>query len=113
VALNPNATAYYNLGLFRAIYGDYLGAKAAYDRALRLDEGEDFQEALKDLEARGSPLPSSSGPTWPSGQGSRPKPSTGPSWRPTPGTRPALPPGGPWPGLERGASSAFSWRSSP
>jgi tetratricopeptide (TPR) repeat protein len=56
VALNPNATAYYNLGLFRAIYGDYLGAKAAYDRALRLDEGEDFQEALKDLEARGEPL---------------------------------------------------------
>ncbi len=56
VRLSPNATAYYNLGLFRAIYGDYLGAKAAYDRALRLDEGEDFGEALKDLEARGEPL---------------------------------------------------------
>ncbi|MCS6867456.1 hypothetical protein [Thermus sp.] len=56
VALNPNATAYYNLGLFRAIYGDYLGAKAAYDRALRLDEGEDFPEALKDLEERKEPL---------------------------------------------------------
>jgi tetratricopeptide (TPR) repeat protein len=52
VRLLPNATAHYNLGLFRAIYGDYLGAKAAYDRALRLDEGEDFQEALKDLEGR-------------------------------------------------------------
>ncbi len=56
VGLNPNATAYYNLGLFRAIYGDYLGAKAAYDRALRLDEGGDFQEALKDLEGRKEPL---------------------------------------------------------
>ncbi|MEZ0348569.1 MAG: hypothetical protein ABWJ90_08690 [Thermus sp.] len=54
--LSPNATALYNLGLFRAIYGDYLGAKAAYDRALRLDEGEDFPEALKDLEARKEPL---------------------------------------------------------
>ncbi|WP_234553450.1 hypothetical protein [Thermus caliditerrae] len=56
VRLGPNATAYYNLGLFKAIYGDFLGAKAAYDRALRLDEGEDFQEALKDLEARQEPL---------------------------------------------------------
>ncbi|BDG16932.1 tetratricopeptide repeat protein [Thermus brockianus] len=56
VRLNPNATAYYNLGLFRAIYGDFLGAKAAYDRALRLDEGEDFPEALKDLEGRQEPL---------------------------------------------------------
>lgn len=56
VRLGPNATAYYNLGLFRAIYGDFLGAKAAYDRALRLDEGEDFREALKDLEAREEPL---------------------------------------------------------
>lgn len=56
VALRPNATAYYNLGLFRAIYGDFLGAKAAYDRALRLDEGEEFQEALKDLKERQEPL---------------------------------------------------------
>ncbi|WP_157969078.1 tetratricopeptide repeat protein [Thermus sediminis] len=56
VRLLPNATAFYNLGLFRAIYGDYLGAKTAYDRALRLDEGEDFGEALKDLEARKEPL---------------------------------------------------------
>ncbi|WP_413217498.1 hypothetical protein ACLWNE_03635 [Thermus oshimai] len=56
VRLQPNATAYYNLGLFRAIYGDFLGAKAAYDRALRLDEGEDYPEALKDLEARQEPL---------------------------------------------------------
>ncbi|WP_038055988.1 hypothetical protein [Thermus amyloliquefaciens] len=52
VDLLPNATAYYNLGLFKAIYGDFLGAKAAYQRALRLDEGEDFPEALKDLEGR-------------------------------------------------------------
>lgn len=56
VELMPNATAYYNLGLFKAIYGDFLGAKAAYDRALRLDEGEDFPEALKDLEGRTEPL---------------------------------------------------------
>ncbi|GAB5601962.1 hypothetical protein FJNA_04870 [Thermus sp. FJN-A] len=56
VRLQPNATAFYNLGLFRAIYGDFLGAKAAYDRALRLDEGEDFPEALKDLEGREEPL---------------------------------------------------------
>ncbi|WP_114313829.1 hypothetical protein [Thermus caldifontis] len=56
VALRPNATAYYNLGLFKALYGDYLGAKAAYGRALRLDEGEDFPEALKDLEGRQEPL---------------------------------------------------------
>ncbi len=56
VALRPNATAYYNLGLFKAIHGDYLGAKAAYDRALRLDEGEDFPEALEDLEERQEPL---------------------------------------------------------
>ncbi|MGC8904375.1 tetratricopeptide repeat protein [Thermus sp.] len=56
VGLNPNATAYYNLGLFRAIYGDFLGAKAAYDRALRLDQGEDYPEALKDLEERKEPL---------------------------------------------------------
>jgi len=56
VELMPNATAYYNLGLFKAIYGDFLGAKAAYDRALRLDEGEDFPEALKDLEERQEPL---------------------------------------------------------
>ncbi|WP_018111757.1 hypothetical protein [Thermus igniterrae] len=56
VALRPNATAYYNLGLFRAIYGDFLGAKAAYDRALRLDEGEEFREALKDLKERQEPL---------------------------------------------------------
>ncbi len=56
VQLMPNATAYYNLGLFKAIYGDFLGAKAAYDRALRLDEGEDFPEALKDLEGRAEPL---------------------------------------------------------
>ncbi|GGM97910.1 hypothetical protein GCM10007092_09510 [Thermus composti] len=56
VALEPNATAYYNLGLFRAIYGDFLGAKAAYDRALRLDQGEDYPEALKDLEEREEPL---------------------------------------------------------
>ncbi|AFV75784.1 hypothetical protein Theos_0724 [Thermus oshimai JL-2] len=56
VRLAPNATAYYNLGLFRAIYGDFLGAKAAYDRALRLDEGEDVEAALKDLEEREEPL---------------------------------------------------------
>ena len=56
VALSPNATAYYNLGLFKAIYGDFLGAKAAYDRALRLDQGEDYPEALKDLEEREEPL---------------------------------------------------------
>ncbi|TBH21392.1 tetratricopeptide repeat protein [Thermus thermamylovorans] len=57
VRLGPNATAYYNLGLFRAIYGDYLGAKAAYDRALRLDEGDTFPEALEDLVPREEPLP--------------------------------------------------------
>ncbi|WP_243090521.1 tetratricopeptide repeat protein [Thermus neutrinimicus] len=56
VELLPNATAYYNLGLFKAIYGDFLGAKAFYQRALRLDEGEDFPEALKDLEGRTEPL---------------------------------------------------------
>ncbi len=56
LALQPNATALYNLGLFRAIYGDYLGAKAAYDRALRLDQGDEYEAALKDLEERREPL---------------------------------------------------------
>lgn len=56
VRLGPNATAYYNLGLFRAIYGDFLGAKAAYDRALRLDEGEEVGAALEDLKEREEPL---------------------------------------------------------
>ncbi len=55
VRLQPNATAHYNLGLFAAIRGDHLGAFSAYTRALRLDEGEEFKEALKDLEARPEP----------------------------------------------------------
>lgn len=55
LSLEPNATAYYNLGLFSAIRGDYLGAFAAYGRALRLDAGEEFEEALKDLEGRPEP----------------------------------------------------------
>ncbi len=56
VRLSPNPTAYYNLGLFRALYGDLLGAKEAYDLALRLDVGTEVEAALKDLEARKEPL---------------------------------------------------------
>uniref|UniRef100_A0A7C2GEI6 Tetratricopeptide repeat protein n=1 Tax=Thermus islandicus TaxID=540988 RepID=A0A7C2GEI6_9DEIN len=56
VRLSPNPTAYYNLGLFRALHGDLLGAKEAYDRALRLDAGTEVEAALKDLEARKEPL---------------------------------------------------------
>jgi tetratricopeptide (TPR) repeat protein len=49
------ATAAYNLGLVRAIYGDYLGAMEAYDLALRVDEGQEFLAALKDLREAGRP----------------------------------------------------------
>lgn len=45
----------YNLGLVRAIYGDYLGAREAYNLALRVDEGQEFQAALKDLQEAGEP----------------------------------------------------------
>lgn len=45
----------YNLGLVRAIYGDYLGAMEAYDLALRVDEGQEFQAALSDLQQKGAP----------------------------------------------------------
>ncbi|MBO1438242.1 hypothetical protein [Meiothermus sp. CFH 77666] len=40
----------YNLGLVRARYGDHLGALEAYNLALRVDEGSEFQAALKDLQ---------------------------------------------------------------
>ena len=46
--IEPGAVALYNLGLLKALYGDHLGAKAAYDRALRLDQGEDVRMAVDD-----------------------------------------------------------------
>ncbi|WP_027878098.1 tetratricopeptide repeat protein [Meiothermus cerbereus] len=45
----------YNLGLVRALYGDHLGAREAYNLALRVDEGQEFQAALKDLQEAGQP----------------------------------------------------------
>ncbi len=40
----------YNLGLVRARYGDHLGAREAYNLALRVDEGSELEAALKDLQ---------------------------------------------------------------
>ncbi|GEM83781.1 tetratricopeptide repeat protein [Meiothermus hypogaeus] len=45
----------YNLGLVRALYGDFLGAREAYNLALRVDEGEEFKAALKDLQEASAP----------------------------------------------------------
>jgi len=45
----------YNLGLVRALYGDHLGARAAYNLALQVDQGEEFQAALKDLQEAKAP----------------------------------------------------------
>ncbi|GIW36227.1 MAG: hypothetical protein KatS3mg073_0372 [Meiothermus sp.] len=45
----------YNLGLVRALYSDFLGAREAYNLALRVDEGEEFKAALKDLQEASAP----------------------------------------------------------
>ncbi|MCS7068429.1 MAG: hypothetical protein NZN28_07345 [Meiothermus sp.] len=45
----------YNLGLVRALYGDHLGAREAYNLALRVDEGSEFEAALEDLQEAQAP----------------------------------------------------------
>ncbi len=45
----------YNLGLVRALYGDYLGAREAYSLALQVDEGSEFESALEDLQGAKEP----------------------------------------------------------
>lgn len=50
---DPDPTALYNLGLVRALYGDLLGAREAYTRALESDREEVYRLALEDLAAAG------------------------------------------------------------
>lgn len=51
--LGPDPTALYNLGLVRALYGDFVGAREAYTRALESDEEEIYRLAIEDLQNTG------------------------------------------------------------
>jgi len=51
--LGADPTAMYNLGLVRALYGDFVGAREAYTRALESDEEELYRLAIEDLQNSG------------------------------------------------------------
>ncbi|WP_119278275.1 tetratricopeptide repeat protein [Calidithermus roseus] len=51
--LGTDPTAMYNLGLVRALYGDFVGARAAYTRALESDEEGIYRLAIEDLQNSG------------------------------------------------------------